>query len=312
MVFLMLIVQYRSLFCRFSLLVFLFTSQIPLRAQAQGSGQPSPEALLQEAFKLYEQIEYEKALQVLFMVHQLPNAQPDHRAQAYLWMGVCFTALGKAEDAVQSFIEFLKIKPDFRLPQGISPSIVSMFNEALKRLKLPETAPPSAGGEQGGEAPPVDIKVTVPKDVKAGQPISLEISLQDPSGLVGELLLRWKAPFKNSFSTIRLKHKPGTKKVIGTIPVFNLEEPEGKVSYYVEALGKDGMPYGGFGSMEQPEYIFIKGGYSKKTSSTKWKWWVIGIGSGLAVAGGVVAAVFLLRGDSGPPATPTNLTVTIR
>ena len=105
------------------LAAFLLVAPAPTLAAAD-----DPEAMLREAERSYENLEYEAALRILIAVQQLKELTPIQRARAYLYMGVAFTALGRAENAVQAFVEVLKIRSDFRLPDGVSPSIRAMFS----------------------------------------------------------------------------------------------------------------------------------------------------------------------------------------
>lgn len=285
-------------------------------AFAQQPQQIDPEQLLQVAEKYYEQLEYEEALKILIQVHQVPGVSPMQRARAFLYMGVCFTALGNAENAVLSFMELLKIKPNFRLPPGISPSIRAMFKEALTRLKLPEEAPPEqpgAGGQQGGQAPPeeipVQLKAKAPREVNAGEPIEVTIDVKDPRKLVQRLIIRWRRVGGPDFSSIKVPFKPGDSRTSGRIPGATVGEEKGTLQYMVEAVGRGGMTLAHVGSMDAPEQVSLT---APKKGSTSWTWWAVGIGGGLAVVGGVVAAILLTRGEeNGGPGDAADVTVTI-
>jgi len=258
------------------------------------------EQLLQVAERYYEQLEYEEALKILIQVHQVPNVTPMQRARAFLYMGVCFTALGNAENAALSFMELLKVKPNFRLPPGISPSIQQMFKEALHRMKLPETAPPTPPEGQGGspEAPtdiPVSLDVKVPGSVAAGQAIEVAIRVEDPRKLVHKLQIRWRRVGGPDFSSIKVPYSVGTKRVTARIPGATVGDSEGKLQLMVEAMGRGGMTLAHEGSMDAPRMVTLT---ASKKPRRKWGWWAVGIGGGLAVVGGIVAAVLLTR-DSG-------------
>ncbi len=261
--------------------------------------------MLQQAEKFYEQMEYAAALQALIRVHQVKGVGPMQRARSFLYMGVCFTAQGKAEDAVQSFMALLKLKPDFRLPKGVSPSIRAMFKEALLRLKMPSRAPPPKQGGPGrpgpGGKPPVEVEAKAPRKVIAGSPIEVTINITDPRKLVTHVTIRWRKVKGGEYSSVKVKVKPGQKVVKGMIPAVTLKRKRGKVVYFVEALARGSMTVAHDGSMDEPLVVRLK--RPKKKSNAKW--WVIGIGAGLAVAGGVVAAILLTRPDTPQPVYPS-------
>ena len=279
-------------------------------AQQAPAGSPQAEGLLQKAEKFYEQMEYAAALQSLIKVHQVQGVAPMQRARSFLYMGVCFTAQGKAEDAVQSFMALLKLKPDFRLPNGVSPSIRAMFKEALLRLKMPAQAPPpqpgtGPGGQPApGGQPPVELEARAPRKVVAGRAIEVTVRLDDPRKLVTHLTIRWRRVKGGEYSTIKIKVKPGQKVIKRRIPGATLKGKKGRVVYFVEALARGGMTVAHDGTMDDPLVVRLKRGPGPKSNA---KWWVIGIAGGLAVAGGVVAAVLLTRPDTPQPVYPSTV-----
>lgn len=292
----------------------LFVLLDPVAAQAQQGQQPDPEQLLQVAERYYEQLEYEEALKVLIQVQQTPGVSPMQRARSFLYMGVCFTALGNAQNAVLAFMELLKIKPRFRLPAGISPSIRAMFKEALTRLKLPEAPPPEEPTGQQGQPPPAEIPVKLaakaPGEVNAGAPVEVQIQVRDPKKLVQKLMLRWRRVGGPDFSTIKVPYEAGTPEVTARIPGATVGEEKGTLQYMVEAVGRGGMTLAHVGSIDAPELVTLT---EPKAGKSKWTWWALGIGGGLAVAGGVVAAILLTRGDNGGggPGNAADVTITL-
>lgn len=295
------------------LLIFATLSILPVQGSAQPANQGSPvaEQLLQQAEKFYESLEYEPALQMLIKVHQVQGASPMQRARSFLYMGVCFTALGRAEDAVQSFVELLKIKPEFRLPAEVSPSIKAMFGEALSRQKLPKTPPPQQGQDGSGGSPgaiPVAVKARAPIKVTAGNPIEVKINVTDPKGHVQKLLVRWRLLGGPDFSTVSKSVKPGSGQTTVNIPGATLAQKKGKVVFFVEALGKGDMTLAHSGSMDAPLKVQLT---LPSSTSSNWGWWTLGIGGALVVAGGIVAAVMLTRDDGGPVTLPNTADATV-
>jgi len=284
--------------------LLLSATQVIAQPQPPQPGQPQGvdgEQLLQIAERYYEQLEYEEALKVLIKVHQVPGVTPMQRARSFLYMGVCFTALGNAENATLSFMELLKVKPNFRLPAGISPSIQQMFKEALLRMKLPEQAPPTPAQppEQGGAPPgeiPVKLVAKFPGKVAAGQPVEVSIELEDPRKLVQGVQVRWRRVGGPDFSSIKVPFTPGTRQVEARIPGATVGTEEGRLQFMVEATGRGGMTLAHDGSMDEPKVVELT---APKKPRSKWGWWLLGIGGGAAVVGGVVAAVLLTRGGNG-------------
>jgi hypothetical protein len=301
---------FRSYIITFASLVLL---PRPCLAQQQGAAQPqgSPRAdqLLRDAEQKYEALEYEQSLQAAVQVHKVQGVAPMQRAYAFLYMAVNFTALGQAEEAVKSFMGLLQIKPDFRIPDTVSPSIKAMFAEALKRLKLPEKPPPgAAAAAPGGAQVPVQVEARAPESVQAGRPVDVEIKVTDPGNNVQALQIRWRVVGGPDFSTVKVTYKPGTARVTGRIPGATVSREQGKLLFFVEALGRGEMTLAHAGSMDDPLVVALTLPRKKKSNAG---WWVLGVGGALVVAGGIVAAVLLTRGDGGPAPLPDNVDVTV-
>lgn len=307
---------------------------------------------------MYDQMEYDQALALLIQVLQAQGVSDVQRATAFLYMGICFTAVGRAEDAVQAFVSLLKHRPGFRLPGGVSPSIKAMFEEALSRLKMPATAPPGAeGGQEGqgqgeqgqgqgqeeqgqghgpgdghghgeeqgpgqgegqGAAPqvqqgPVGLKVESPRQRLAGQPIPLKIHLKDPRKMAAGVLVRWRRVGGSDYSNIKLKVKPGQALVKCNIPALDLGEEQdarGKILFYVIVLGAEGFAaLAASGAVDDPHIVQVVQAPPKKSN---WHWYALGIGAGLAVAGGVVAALLVTKPwEPGEGPLPSNVATSV-
>ena len=254
------------------------------------------------------------------------------KARGFLYMGVCFTALGNPDSAVASFMELLKLKPGFRLPPGVSPSIQALFKEALKRMKLPENAAPEGGGgegqaggeggaegggqpggQPGGGKPAADIGVSVEAGVvgavKAGQPVDIKIEVTDPNRAVQDVVLHWRVVGGPDYSVIRVNYKTGQAEVTARIPGAVLGQSSGRLQFVVEVLGRGGLSLAHAGSHSSPLESEIE---ATPKGRSRWGWYVLGIGGGAAVVGGIVAAILLTRGtNTPPPPTTANVSVTV-
>lgn len=280
-------------------------------AQAQGD----PEALLRQAEKYYEQLEYTQALKILLTVQQAQGATPIQKARAYLYMGVCFTALGKAEHAVQAFMEVLKLKPGFRLPAGVSPSIRAMFGLALKRLKMSETPPPAAAQKPQKPKSNALVDVTVvnaPRHGKLGMPLKIKLEVEDPGKRVESIHVKWRMVGGPDYSTIKLPFEADKKKtkITATIPGAVQGDKPGSLLFYVLAMGgSSDKPLSRDGDEDEPHEVSLA---RVSDGKSNWGWWTLGIvGGAAAIAGGIVAVVLLTRGSEGPSDT-AGVTVVIR
>lgn len=292
-----------------------------------------PEAMLREAERLYESLEYESALRILIAVQQLKELTPIQRARAYLYMGVAFTALGRAENAVQAFVEVLKIRADFRLPDGVSPSIRAMFAQALKRQGIADPSAAAAEGQAGGGASSgggaegtgqpvagsaVEVVAKSPSRVSVGRPVTIDLAIDDPRRQLREVVVRWRRYKGPDYSTIHLRPAPGKERLAATIPAQEVGAEPGRVLYYVEARDADGNVLARDGDEEEPRGVdLVRSGAPATAGGTagrsrRWLWWTVGAGGAVALAGGVIAAVLLGGGGGGGPGANADVTIAIQ
>jgi hypothetical protein len=296
------------------LAALLFAAPIVLTPR---EARANPEVMLKQAEKFYEQLEYIQALKILLQVQQQKTATAIQRARAYLYMGVCFTALGQAQNAVSAFIEVLKLRPRFRLPSGVSPSIRTMFVQALKRLKLPLVPPPPKKAGRPGPGPrkpvgpqkTVDILAKAPLKTSAGKPVTVKIDIEDPGKRIKRLSIRWRRIGGPDYSTIKLAYKGKKATLEGTIPIAAVGTKKGRLAYFVEARDAGGRVVARSASENTPHEIdltpFDEGG-------SNWAWWTLGIvGGAAAIAGAVVAIVLLSKGGDNPVTPPGTADVTV-
>lgn len=85
---------------------------------------------LTAAARLYEDLEYERALDQLHRARQLSRGVDDDVTIA-LYEGVILADLGKRDEALAAFREGLYLKPDAKLPVKVSPKVEREF-EALR------------------------------------------------------------------------------------------------------------------------------------------------------------------------------------
>ncbi len=95
----------------------------------------SVDILLENARRLYKEIEYERSLGVVSEIMRRPGLSKEEEALAYFLQGACFTGLGHASKAVQAFMKVLKFDPGLRLSEDTLPSVKAMFNLALKHTQ---------------------------------------------------------------------------------------------------------------------------------------------------------------------------------
>ena len=290
------------------LLLSLVVLSTNIQAAAANPAPPDADALLKRAEKFYEDLEYTQALRLLLALQQVKEITPVQRARTYLYMGVCFTALGKAEHAVQSFIEMLKLRPRFRLPEGVSPSIRAMFSAALKQLKLPAVPPKDEAASSAKQAP-VELQCRGPLKATAGAAIELALRLDDPDNRITSVVINWRRVGGEDYSRVTVKRQGGAKSLQATIPGATLGTKTGSLVYYVEAKDGAGKTVARDGDIDDPFEVQLQ---PARGASRAWAWWTLGIvGGAAAIAGSVVAIVMLSKGSGSQPTSGADVLVVV-
>jgi tetratricopeptide (TPR) repeat protein len=150
---------------------------LPLIGLAQ-PGVDSWRSHIDEAHRLYENLEYERALE------QLTLAQSSSRAgqgtlTVLLYKGIILSDMGKPEEAFAAFQAALQLSPDAQLPMVVSPKIQRLFDHMRKvaiQNSVKTQAQPGVQASAGPEpGPPLkaqptgDPAPTLPGSHKASQ-----------------------------------------------------------------------------------------------------------------------------------------------
>ncbi|WP_140874369.1 tetratricopeptide repeat protein [Myxococcus xanthus] len=99
-------------------------------------------AYIRAAAQLYEELEYEAALNVL-TVARTQAASEGELAEAAIYEAIVLADLGRRHEAIKAFAEALRLNPDAKLPVRVSPKVVKDF-ETIQGQALAEQAPAQA------------------------------------------------------------------------------------------------------------------------------------------------------------------------
>lgn len=112
---------------------------VPGMARAQS---PEVRKYLNAAANMYENLEYEKALQQIERARKKATTAADDAAIA-LYQGIVLSDMGKEEKALTAFKTGLSFDPDAKLPLDVSPKVEAIFERArasVKKLLGPQLA----------------------------------------------------------------------------------------------------------------------------------------------------------------------------
>lgn len=125
--------------------------------------------LLNTAWKLYEGLEYDRALEVLSRARQLKRGQ-DADVTLWLYQGIVLFDVGKHEESARSFREALKQRPQVKLPLPIvSPKLRQFFDSLSAEFNRPPVEP-KLNTQRDQEAP----RVAPTKPLQTGVASQLE------------------------------------------------------------------------------------------------------------------------------------------
>lgn len=130
-------------------------SLVPAGARASDPANDS-KRYLNSAIRLYQSLDYEKAVEQLRLAKQLPHSADDDVTLA-LYEGILLFELGQPGGG-ESFRTALSLSPDAQLPEKVAPQIRAAFDaerarmKKAKPLRQPEPSAPAAT-TQGSAGP---------------------------------------------------------------------------------------------------------------------------------------------------------------
>ncbi len=250
---------------------------------------PTEHAQIKKARRLIEQeVAFVKGRTVLQRLLRKKSLSPKVRAQALELLGHAQIALRETDDAQESYLALLGLRPEFRPDPLASPFVHRAFKKALHqhRARAPELQDVSAVAESGG--------------ARIGG------RLHDPASLVSALHLYTRVLGQSRFQSARMKLNLGT---------FDkrLEMPQGgRLEYYLEGVTPAEARIVFEGDAQNPKTLRLQPVQETATevavtSSEAWyrKWW-IWVGAAAVVGAGVGVAVWA-SGASGPTGPPDSL-----
>ncbi|WP_164010897.1 hypothetical protein [Pyxidicoccus trucidator] len=136
---------------------------------------------ISEAVRLYEDLEYELALEELERASKVPHGV-EEEVTCSLYQGIISADLGRAEAARAAFWSALVLKPDAKLPLRVSPKVAREFESqrtkvqaelARKRKdspRLAESRPVDPGPEAGTAVEPTPVQPLTPEPREVARP----------------------------------------------------------------------------------------------------------------------------------------------
>lgn len=256
------------------------------RAQSRGD-------LVARGEKLVDDLRFEEALEVLSAALLRAGQDPARRARVYELLGYTYLALGREPEAEAAYRALLALRPDYRPGPELSPRFRRFVEQVRARWEQE--------GRPGVALSPVTLEHRSPPRAERGKPLELQVGVTDPSARVARVVLAWRPgdDLESTFRRVEATRRGDRFEV--QVPADGVRPPF--LEYYFEALDAQGLPVAARGDAAAPLRVSVpapeQGGLL-----TKWWFWAT---VGVAVAGGVTAAVLLAE----PGATPTGSLVVV-
>lgn len=189
---------------------------------------------LERAISLFEEMEYDAARQAAERALASPRSGPGELLRAYRIQGLCLSALGQDDAALEAFSRLLAIDPAFRLSADVSPKLAAPFYQAVAMARSRK---------------PILLRHPRPEPGETLGGTVLRIALKsNPFGMVREVRMRFVTPGGGN-------EKQMTASVSGTT-TLGMRLPRDlaarAVRYYFEAVNQHGGVLARKGSRDQP------------------------------------------------------------
>jgi hypothetical protein len=148
-------------------MVLVLLLVVPAGARAERSAEV--QTYLRSIQRLFEDLEYERALDQIQLARQVPRGAEDEVSLA-LYEGIIQCELGKQEQGLAAFKSALLLRPDAKLPVQVAPKVSQLFEsvrQQVKRELAPLLAPREAERKQA-EAPSQPLPPGQPSVVPPG------------------------------------------------------------------------------------------------------------------------------------------------
>jgi hypothetical protein len=280
-------------------------------ARAEEQAVETDNELLRQGLQLYEELEYERAVEVLSAALLERDNTTQERLLIYRTLGTLYVYLDRPQEAALALRQLLCVDASFDFGEYASPRIREVFDR-VRREWTTEGRPCET---QLGPAEPAPQSVSLdhesPHSASPGEEVELQVTVDDPGHRVASVALRYRAQGEEGFNEARATMaSPGAYEA--TIPRDAVRPPAAE--YYLQALDAAGAPLATLGTSRAPLRVAVSapggGGTEHRSIASRWWFWtiigVVVVGAGL----GLGLGLGLQEPEPNPP--PDDATLTIR
>lgn len=267
-------------------------SSVPAIARADGKATTTT-TLVERGSDLFDDQQYEESIQTLSAALLRPTTSKADKIEIYRLLAYNYITLKRPDEADAAVRGLYVLDETFQLSSRESPRFRDFF-AATRKKWIDEGKPGQRDDADATPAKPIKIEHTSPAQVAPGTVVKLSGEIHDDGGQVRGVELNYRTGASGKFITVAAAYSMGAFRV--QLPAAHVKPP--LVEYYLQAIDQAGLPLTSRGDAATPLRIAVpapqKGG---GVLASPWFWVPVGV----AVVGGVVAAVILASNSSGSP-----------
>lgn len=234
--------------------------------------------------KLFDDLEYRKAIRMLAPIPHDPAATREQRVRALELIALSYLILGEEQRAREAFQDLLGIDPGFQLRDDTGSPKVRKFFDDIKREYVPGFDPSAAA----------DLEHAAPARATASKRAEIEVRVVAGAAGVKEVVVRWRRRGVLDYRDAPARRMDDDRwRARFTPPAATRPYV---VEYYVEARNVAGGAVGRIGGPETPLALRVAAGVIERTPWYQ-RWYVL---AGGAIALGVGVTLIATSGDDAP------------
>ncbi len=197
----------------------------------------SASVALERAENRFAQLRFADVLPLLRGVLADEGITVEQRVRAYYLLGSSYAVMGYSIESETAFRSLLRLEPDFRLEEGTSPKIASLFERVARESEALQRQEAAARRAEML----AELKLTVPElePLPGGEPVRFEVGVRDPRGVVEEARLFYRRRGEPAFASLALQRDEGGR-WLGELPAAFTTSKRGFVLEYYVATFDDG------------------------------------------------------------------------
>ncbi len=257
--------------------------------------------LVTEGRRLYEELEYRRAVKVLAEAARVADLSRDEQIEALRLLGLCQATLSDLAGAAATFKRLLEIDPSFTFERSTTPRILDLFDKVKSTMPRREAPPPVLRETE------IALAHVAPASAHPGRTLELAVTVSDPERRAARIVVRYRASGAGGWSEVGAAVTG--RSAVAQLPGIFVVVPG--VEYYIAALDGSGRVLTSAGSEEQPIAVPVREEprVSAPVYRRWWFWTIAGVVLAGGVAGGVGAGVASRRG--GPTSGASDVTITL-